>query len=311
MYDIVIIGSGPAGLTAAIYANRVRLQAIVLEKDYLGSGQIAVSEQVDNYPGLLGINGYALGERFRKHAEKMGAMLKNAEVSRIEKDGKIFTVFCKDGEMLQSRSILCAAGTSYRRLHVKGSTLPGISYCATCDGAFYKGKDVAVIGGGDTALSDAISLSHIAKKVYLIHRRDTFRANQVLQETVEQTANIELILHAVPIAVLGKECVTGLKILQNGKSIALQVDGVFVAIGSIPNTGFLQGLCELDASGYLIAGETGVTTTPGIFAAGDVRTTPLRQVVTAVADGANCVQSIEQYLVEINSRYHEKGTMAE
>ncbi len=298
MYDIIIIGSGPAGLTAAIYASRARLQAVVLEKDYLGSGQIAVSEQVDNYPGLPGIDGYTLGEKFREHATQMGAVLKNAEVSRIEKDGKTFIVFCKDGKTLQSRSILCAAGTSYRRLDVEGGTLPGVSYCATCDGAFYKGKTVAVVGGGDTALGDAHYLSNIAEKIYLIHRRDSFRANQLLQETVKQTANIELVLNAVPTAVLGEERVTGLEISQGGESRVLQVNGVFVAIGSIPNTGFLQGLCELDANGYLIAGETGITSTPGVFAAGDVRTTPLRQVVTAVADGANCIQSIEQYLME-------------
>ena len=228
----------------------------------------------------------------------MGAVLKNAEVSRIEKDGKTFIVFCKDGKTLQSRSILCAAGTSYRRLDVEGGTLPGVSYCATCDGAFYKGKTVAVVGGGDTALGDAHYLSNIAEKIYLIHRRDSFRANQLLQETVKQTANIELVLNAVPTAVLGEERVTGLEISQGGESRVLQVNGVFVAIGSIPNTGFLQGLCELDANGYLIAGETGITSTPGVFAAGDVRTTPLRQVVTAVADGANCIQSIEQYLME-------------
>lgn len=298
MYDIIIIGSGPAGLTAAIYASRARLQAVVLEKDYLGSGQIAVSEQVDNYPGLPGIDGYTLGEKFREHATQMGAVLKNIEVSRIEKDGKTFIVFCKDGKTLQSRSILCAAGTSYRRLDVEGGTLPGVSYCATCDGAFYKGKTVAVVGGGDTALGDALYLSNIAEKIYLIHRRDTFRANQLLQETVKQTANIELVLNAVPTAVLGEERVTGLEISQDGESRMLQVNGVFVAIGSIPNTGFLQGLCELDANGYLIAGETGITSTSGVFAAGDVRTTPLRQVVTAVADGANCIQSIEQYLME-------------
>lgn len=298
MYDIIIIGSGPAGLTAAIYASRARLQAVVLEKDYLGSGQIAVSEQVDNYPGLPGIDGYTLGEKFREHATQMGAVLKNIEVSRIEKDGKTFIVFCKDGKTLQSRSILCAAGTSYRRLDVEGGTLPGVSYCATCDGAFYKGKTVAVVGGGDTALGDALYLSNIAEKIYLIHRRDTFRANQLLQETVKQTANIELVLNAVPTAVLGEERVTGLEISQDGESRMLQVNGVFVAIGSIPNTGFLQGICELDANGYLIAGETGITSTSGVFAAGDVRTTPLRQVVTAVADGANCIQSIEQYLME-------------
>lgn len=298
MYDIIIIGSGPAGLTASIYASRARLQAIVLEKNYLGSGQIALSEQVDNYPGLFGIDGYTLGEKFREHAEQLGAVLKNDEVSRIEKEGKIFTVFCKDGETLQSRSILCASGTSYRRLEGKGSTLPGVSYCATCDGAFYRGKIVAVIGGGDTALGDALHLSRIAEKVYLIHRRDTFRANQSLQTAVKQTANIELVLQTVTTAVLGKNRVTGLEVLQNGAYRMLQVEGVFVAIGSIPNTGFLDGLCEFDYSGYILADETGKTTTPGVFAAGDVRTTPLRQVVTAVADGANCIQSIEQYLME-------------
>lgn len=299
MYDVIIIGSGPAGLTAAIYASRAQLQAVVLEKDYFGSGQIVVSEQVDNYPGLPGIDGYTLGEKFREHAEKMGAVFENIEVSRIEKAGKTFTVFCKDGKILQSRSILCASGTSYRRLDVKGSTLPGVSYCATCDGAFYKGKTVAVVGGGDTALGDALHLSHIAEKVYLVHRRNAFRANQSLQTAVKQTANIELVLQAVSTAVLGEERVTGLEILQNGTLRTLPVSGVFVAIGSIPNTNFLDGLCRMDDSGYLLADETGVTTTAGVFAAGDVRTTSLRQVVTAVADGANCIQSIEAYLMKI------------
>ena len=156
MYDIIIIGSGPAGLTAAIYASRAQLTAVVLEKDYLGSGQIAVSEQVDNYPGLPGIDGYTLGEKFREHAEQLGAKFENVEVDHIERTADGFTVFCKEGEPLQSRTILCASGTSYRRLDVPGGTLQGVSYCATCDGAFYKDKTVAVIGGGDTALGDAI-----------------------------------------------------------------------------------------------------------------------------------------------------------
>ena len=159
MYDIIIIGSGPAGLTAAIYASRAQLTAVVLEKDYLGSGQIAVSEQVDNYPGLPGIDGYTLGEKFREHAEQLGAKFENVEVDHIKQTAEGFTVFCKEGEPLQSRTILCASGTSYRRLDVPGGTLQGVSYCATCDGAFYKDKTVAVIGGGDTALGDAMYLS--------------------------------------------------------------------------------------------------------------------------------------------------------
>ena len=155
MYDIIIIGSGPAGLTAAIYASRAQLTAVVLEKDYLGSGQIAVSEQVDNYPGLPGIDGYTLGEKFREHAEQLGAKFENVEVDHIKQTAEGFTVFCKEGEPLQSHTILCASGTSYRRLDVPGGTLQGVSYCATCDGAFYKDKTVAVIGGGDTGASSA------------------------------------------------------------------------------------------------------------------------------------------------------------
>ena len=189
MYDIIIIGSGPAGLTAAIYASRAQLTAVVLEKDYLGSGQIAVSEQVDNYPGLPGIDGYTLGEKFREHAEQLGAKFENVEVDHIEQTAEGFTVFCKEGEPLQSRTILCASGTSYRRLDAPGGTLQGVSYCATCDGAFYKDKTVAVIGGGDTALGDAMYLSRMAKKVYLVHRRQEFRANQALQTAVQQNGD--------------------------------------------------------------------------------------------------------------------------
>ena len=191
MYDIIIIGSGPAGLTAAIYASRAQLTAVVLEKDYLGSGQIAVSEQVDNYPGLPGIDGYTLGEKFREHAEQLGAKFENVEVDHIERTAEGFTVFCKEGEPLQSRTILCASGTSYRRLDVPGGTLQGVSYCATCDGAFYKDKTVAVIGGGDTALGDAMYLSRMAKKVYLVHRRQEFRANQALQTAVQHMTAAE------------------------------------------------------------------------------------------------------------------------
>lgn len=218
MYDIIIIGSGPAGLTAAIYASRAQLTAVVLEKDYLGSGQIAVSEQVDNYPGLPGIDGYTLGEKFREHAEQLGAKFENVEVDHIKQTAEGFTVFCKEGEPLQSRTILCASGTSYRRLDVPGGTLQGVSYCATCDGAFYKDKTVAVIGGGDTALGDAMYLSRMAKKVYLVHRRQEFRANQALQTAVQQNAAIELVLDAVPTAVLGEKRVDHLELLQNGAS---------------------------------------------------------------------------------------------
>lgn len=296
MYDIVIIGSGPAGLSAAVYASRAQFSAVVAEKDYMGAGQIAASEQVDNYLGLPGINGFELGEKFREHAVSLGAEFFEGEVSRISKKAESYTVTFKDGSTLESKCVIYAAGTSYRRLEIPGGELLGVSYCATCDGAFYKGKTAAVVGGGDTALGDALYLSKIAEKVYLIHRRDTFRANKALQELVKKTPNIEVILNAVPTKVMGEKRVEGLEISVSGETRSLAVNGVFVAIGSVPNTGILDGICDLDQNGYIIADEDGITSADGFFAAGDVRTKALRQVVTAVSDGANCVLSAENYI---------------
>lgn len=296
MYDIVIIGSGPAGLSAAIYAGRAKLSALVVERDAFGLGAIAVTEQVDNYPGLQGIGGYELGEIFRKQAEAFGAEFLEANITAIRKTDAGFLLERKYGEPIAARAVIYAAGASYRRLDAPGATLNGVSYCATCDGAFYQGKTVAVIGGGDTALEDALYLSRIAAKVYLVHRRAEFRANQTAQALVRETPNIELVLEAVPAAVIGEKRVEALEITQDGTQKTLDVDGVFLAIGSIPNTALLEGIAELDAQGYVIAGEDGVTSLEGLFAAGDVRTKPLRQVVTAAADGANCVQSAERWL---------------
>ena len=300
MYDIVIIGSGPAGLSAAVYASRAQFSAVVAEKDYMGAGQIAASEQVDNYLGLPGINGYELGEKFREHAVSLGAEFFEGEVSGISKNAESYTVSFKDGSNLESRCVIYAAGTSYRRLEIPGGELLGVSYCATCDGAFYKGKTAAVVGGGDTALGDALYLSKIAEKVYLIHRRDTFRANKALQELIKKTPNIEIILNAVPTKVIGEKRVEGLEISVSGETRNFEVNGVFVAIGSVPNTGILNGICSLDKNGYIIASEDGITSADGFFAAGDVRTKALRQVVTAVSDGANCVLSAENYIRENN-----------
>lgn len=296
MYDIVIIGSGPAGLSAAVYASRAQFSAVVAEKDYMGAGQIAASEQVDNYLGLPGINGFELGEKFREHAVSLGAEFFEGKVSGISKSAESYTVSFKDGSTLESKCVIYAAGTSYRRLEIPGGELLGVSYCATCDGAFYKGKTAAVVGGGDTALGDALYLSKIAEKVYLIHRRDTFRANKALQELVKKTPNIEVILNAVPTKVIGEKRVEGLEISVSGETRSLAVNGVFVAIGSVPNTGILNGICSLDKNGYIIADEDGITSADGFFAAGDVRTKALRQVVTAVSDGANCVLSAENYI---------------
>lgn len=296
MYDIIIIGSGPAGLSAAVYAGRAQLSAVVVEKDYVGTGQIAGSEQVDNYLGLPEINGYELGEKFRSHAEKFGAEFYEGEAVEIVSGDGFYTVNFKDGKTLEGKTILYSAGTSYRRLEVPGGELLGVSYCAVCDGMFYKDKIAAVVGGGDTALGDALYLSKIAKKVYLIHRREEFRANKALQKKVKATPNIELVLNASPTKIIGEKRVEAIELLQAGEKKRLSVDGVFVAIGSVPNSALLKGICTLNESGYVVADEDGITSAKGIFAAGDVRTKKLRQVVTAVSDGACCVLSAEEYL---------------
>lgn len=297
MYDTLIIGSGPAGLTAAIYAKRALLNAAVIEKYYLGTGQIAVTERVENYPGLYGISGFELGEKFREQAETLGAEFIEGEVCAINK-ADAWEITLDDGKVLQSKTVIYAAGTSYRRLEIPGGDKKRISYCAVCDGAFYKDKTVAVIGGGDTALGDALYLSKIAKTIYLIHRRAEFRANKSLRQKALATANILPVLEAVPAQITGGEKAEGIVYTQNGEQKSLAVDGIFCAIGSVPNTAPLKDVCALDAGGYIIAGEDGLTSAEGFFAAGDVRTTPLRQVITAAADGANAATSAERYLTE-------------
>lgn len=300
MYDIVIIGSGPAGLSAAIYAKREMLNAVVVEKEYLGTGQIALSERVDNYPGFYGESGYDLGDKFLSHAQQLGTEFVRGEIVKIDCGDKIYTVHFSDGKSFDTKTIIYAAGAKPRKLNVPGESEfigGGVSYCAVCDGAFYKNKIVAVVGGGDTALQDALLLSKLADKVYLIHRREEFRANKILQEKVRTADNIELILNAVPAEILGENKVASLRALQNGTERMIDVNGVFIAVGSIPNTSLLDAVAELDGNGYVIAGEDGVTSAKGIFAAGDVRTKKLRQVVTAVSDGANCVISAEEYIL--------------
>ncbi len=299
MYDVIIIGSGPAGLSAAIYAQRAMLKALVIEKEFMGTGQIAESSRVDNYPGLYGESGYDLGEKFRSHAEASGAEFIEAEVTEIIPESGNYVLKLSDGKLLETKTVIYAAGTYRRRLNIKGEqefSARGISYCAVCDGAFYAGKSVAVIGGGDTALSDALYLSEMCERVYIIHRRDSFRGSEALQERVKKTPNIELVLNAVPTEFFGDKLLSGVKYIQSGEEKTLNVSGSFTAIGSVPNTELLKGIAELDNIGYIIAGEDGITSAGGIFAAGDVRTKKLRQVVTAASDGANCVESVRNYL---------------
>lgn len=299
MYDTVIIGSGPAGLSAAVYAKRAQLESVVIEKQYMGTGQIAESERVDNYLGLYGESGFDLGEKFRSHAVSLGVEFIENEVIKIVPEGNFYNIAFPDDSGIKTKTIIYAAGADPRKLCIKGEskfTGKGVSYCAVCDGAFYKNKTVAVFGGGDTALQDAILLSKVAEVVYLVHRRDEFRANKTLQKTVKETQNIKLVLNSVPEEIIGDKKVSAVKILRSGNEEILNVDGIFIAVGTVPNSSLLKNIVNLDDKGYVAANEDGATSANGIFAAGDVRTKKLRQVATAVSDGANCVQSVEEYL---------------
>lgn len=296
MVDIIIVGSGPAGMSAAVYGKRAGLSVLVIEKVYYGTGQVAESSHVDNYLGIPGINGYELGEKFRSHAESLDVEFKDGEVIRFEKAADRWYVHLKNGETLESKTVVYAAGAAHRHLGVPGEeefSGKGVSYCATCDGAFFKGKDVAVVGGGNTAMDDAIYLSDICNKVYLVHRRDVFRGDATTLMKLKETENIELVVPAKVQEVKGGQVVTALQ-LEDGRS--LEVSGVFVAVGMQPATSMLQGIVLMDDNGYIIADETGKTSAAGFFAAGDVRTKELRQIITAVADGANAATSAERYI---------------
>ena len=306
MRDLVIIGSGPAGLSAAVYAKRAKLDVVVIEKAGYSGGQIVSTEQVDNYLGLPEIDGFTLGSKFREHADMLETEFIDEEVTKIEKiadaEGKkAYKVILDEGEAIETKTIIAATGASHRKLGAEGEkefTGTGVSYCATCDGAFFKKKITAVVGGGDVALEDALYLSSLCEKVYLIHRRDEFRAAVNIQQKVKETSNIELLTFYEIKEIKGDKKVSSIKLVQNktGEEKELEVSGVFVAVGMEPVTDIFKEHVELDKTGYIKAGEDCKTSTDGIFAAGDIRTKPLRQVVTAVADGATAVQSVERYL---------------
>ncbi len=296
MLDVIIIGSGPAGLSAAIYAVRANLQVLVVEKEYMGTGQVAESGRVDNYLGLNGLEGYDLGERFRKHAEELGVEFQEGEAVFFEKYGQNWKIQLDTGEIIEARAVIYAAGAFHRRLGLPEETAfagKGISYCAVCDGALYQDKTVAVIGGGDTALDDASYLSGICQKVYLIHRRREFRGSAGTLQKLQATENVEIITEAQAIGIAGAKRVEELR-LDNGRR--LEVQGIFIAVGMIPSTDKIKDLVELDGQGYVVADESGKTCAEGFFAAGDIRTKPLRQIVTAAADGANAAMSAREYV---------------
>lgn len=296
MLDAIIIGSGPAGLAAAIYGKRANLNIAVVEKEYEGTGQIAESSCVDNYLGLPGINGYDLGEQFRNHAVDFGVDFIEHEVVAIEKQPGGWKLAFEDGRSKEARTVIYAAGAQPRKADVPGEDRyigKGVSYCAICDGAFYKGKTVAVLGGGDTAVDEALYLSDLCEKVYLIHRRTEFRGAAQRVEQARKKANIEFVLGETVKEFVGGEKLTAVR-LNSGTSIEL--NGVFVAYGSKPQTELLRGIVALDDSGYVVANEDGRTSQEGFFVAGDVRTKTLRQVVTAVSDGANAITSVAEYI---------------
>ena len=297
MLDTIIIGSGPAGLSASIYIKRANLNVSVVEKEYEGTGQVIESGKVDNYLGLPGISGYELGEKFRNHALGLGVDFIEDNVIKIEKQkDKGFRIYVENDDYLESKTVIYAAGASHRKLELLGADKylgRGISYCAICDGPLYKDKTVAVIGGGDSALDEAVYLSEIAQKVYLIHRRKEFRGSQSTLDLLRKKDNVEIITNEQIDCVLGENNITGI-LLKNKRVV--EVNGIFSAIGMIPRTEILNNFVDLDEYGYVKANESGKTNIEGFFVAGDVRQKELRQISTAVSDGANAATSAINYI---------------
>lgn len=305
MFDTVIIGSGPAGLSAAIYASRAALNYIVLEKAGYSGGQIVTTNDLDNYPGMPNIDGASFSMALQAHAEKLGATIKEAEVLAIHKNkDSSYSIEIKNQDTLLTKSVILATGANPRTLNIPGEQeflSRGVYYCATCDGAFYRNKITAVIGGGNTALENVLFLAKICQKVYLIHRRDELRGDKHTQEKVLALPNVEFIKSAIPKIIKGDKKVSSIEIeyKNTGEVADISVDGIFVAVGMIPNNYLVPDFVNTDSSGYVIADESGKTNTPGFFVAGDLRTKDLRQVITAASDGANVIKSVTDYLNEI------------
>ncbi len=300
IYDVIIIGAGPAGLAAGIYGKRAGLQVLVLDASPMSGGQILNTYEIDNYPGIPGVSGSELGKSMRAHCDKLEVEFAKGRVTSIIDNGETKKLITKK-QTYTTRAVIVATGASNRKLGCPGEeefSGMGVSYCATCDGAFFKEKDVAVVGGGNVALEDAIYLARSSSSVYLIHRRNEFRGAQILQDAVRKCSNIKILYDSEVESINGADGPVDSITVRNkitGEIKNISVQGIFIAVGTVPNTGAIAGLPEQDASGYIIADETCVTSIPGIFAAGDVRTKQLRQVVTATADGANAISSVEKF----------------
>ena len=302
IYDVIIIGGGPGGYTAALYAARAGLDVLVLEKLSAG-GQMALTSQIDNYPGFeSGVDGFELAEKMQAGAERFGAKTELAEVYSAELKDKIKKINTSEG-VFQAKTVVISTGASPRELGLEKEQAlvgRGVNYCAACDGMFFRGKKVAVVGGGNSAAADALLLSRICEKVTVIHRRDELRATKIYHEPLMQAENVEFAWDSVVTDLIFEDGFQGVKLknVKTEEERELSCDGVFISVGRKPVTDFLAGQVELDAAGYIIADESGRTNIPGVFAVGDVRTKALRQIVTAVADGANASHYIDEYLAE-------------
>lgn len=298
-FDIVIIGGGPAGLTAGLYSARANLKTILIEKAVPG-GQLTTTYMIENYPGFEEVTGFELSQKMENHARKFGLEIINGHVVGIETERKNHKIIMDDRTIF-AKTVILATGASPKKIGIPGEDEfrgKGVSYCATCDGPFFNGKRVAVIGGGNSALEEGLFLTRFAKEVILIHRRDRFRATKIFQERVKKNQKIKTILNHEPLEIHGKETVESI-VLRNritDEKVTIDVDGVFVFIGYTPNTAFLKGLLKTDDRGYIITDEKMATSLNGVFAAGDVRANPLKQIATAVGEGAIAAHFAEQYI---------------
>jgi thioredoxin reductase (NADPH) len=300
MYDLIIIGAGPAGLTAGLYAARAQLDTLLFERLAPG-GQVLNTDWVENYPGFPeGISGFDLADKMKTQAERFGLKIENDEVMGLELSLEKKTVITHNGEM-ETKALILACGATPKELGVEGEKPfigKGVSYCATCDGPFYRDQDVAVIGGGDTAAEEAIFLTRFASRIYLFHRRDRLRAIKLLQDRIMAEEKIEIVWDTIPLKILGENGVEGIEVknVKTGNISRKEVHGVFVFVGTLPNTDVAKGKVELDENGFVKTNNEMETSVPGVYAAGDVRSKPFRQIATAVGEGAAATYSVERYL---------------